>query len=223
MGTLPMWTSTSARRSRSCATGSGPSWTEHVYPGRARGDARARRRGRARHAVPGDPRRDPRQGPRGRGSGTSSCRTSATAPGSTNWEYGMLCEEMGRSPAIAPMAFNCSAPDTGNMEILAEHGTDEQQEHWLAAAARRRDPQLLLDDRARGRRLGPDDPADARRARRRRVGHQRAQVVHLGRRRRRAGDRHVRDRPRRPPVRAGEHDPRAHRQPGLQPDPPGVR
>ena len=51
--------------------------------------------------------------------------------GLTNWEYGVLCEEMGRSPAIAPMAFNCSAPDTGNSEILAEHGTDEQKERWL--------------------------------------------------------------------------------------------
>jgi acyl-CoA dehydrogenase len=52
-------------------------------------------------------------------------------PGLTNWEYGVLCEEMGRSPAIAPMAFNCAAPDTGNMEILAEHGTEEQRERWL--------------------------------------------------------------------------------------------
>jgi len=52
-------------------------------------------------------------------------------PGLKNWEYGLLCEEMGRSPMAAPMAFNCAAPDTGNMEILAEHGTPEQREHWL--------------------------------------------------------------------------------------------
>ena len=52
-------------------------------------------------------------------------------PGLTNWEYGLLCEEMGRSPLAAAMAFNCSAPDTGNMEILAEHGTNQQKEEWL--------------------------------------------------------------------------------------------
>jgi acyl-CoA dehydrogenase len=50
--------------------------------------------------------------------------------GLTNWEYGMLCEEMGRS-LISPLVYNCSAPDTGNMEIIAEHGTDEQVERWL--------------------------------------------------------------------------------------------
>ena len=52
-------------------------------------------------------------------------------PGLSNWEYGLLCEEMGRSPVAGSMAFNCAAPDTGNSEILAEHGTAEQRERWL--------------------------------------------------------------------------------------------
>jgi acyl-CoA dehydrogenase len=46
-------------------------------------------------------------------------------------EYAPLAEITGRSPWIAPESTNCSAPDTGNMEILAEFGTPEQQQEWL--------------------------------------------------------------------------------------------
>ncbi len=51
--------------------------------------------------------------------------------GLSNWEYGMLCEQMGRSPVAAPMSFNCAAPDTGNAEILIDHGTPEQKHEFL--------------------------------------------------------------------------------------------
>jgi acyl-CoA dehydrogenase len=58
-------------------------------------------------------------------------RTHEHGAGLTNVQYAPLAEITGRNPWIAPEAINCSAPDTGNMELLSLFGTDEQQRRWL--------------------------------------------------------------------------------------------
>ena len=51
--------------------------------------------------------------------------------GLTNLQYAPLAEITGHSPALAPEAMNCAAPDTGNMELLADFGSEQQQARWL--------------------------------------------------------------------------------------------
>ena len=70
-----------------------------------------------------------------------------TGEGLKNLDYAYIAAELGRQP-LASECLNCSAPDTGNMEVLERVGTPEQKEKWLKPLLDRRDPLVLRHDRA---------------------------------------------------------------------------
>ncbi|TFV57009.1 acyl-CoA dehydrogenase [Geodermatophilus sp. DF01-2] len=100
---------------------------EHVYPNEALHVEQAEAVGPYGHAAIIDELK-----PRARAAGLWNLflPPGHGEPGLSNLEYAPLCEIMGRS-LLAPEVFNCAAPDTGNMEVLARYGTPEQQERWL--------------------------------------------------------------------------------------------
>ena len=99
---------------------------EHIYPNEALYFEQAEAVGPYGHAAILDELK-----PKARAAGLWNLFLPASdgGPGLTNLEYAPLCEIMGRSP-MAPEVFNCSAPDTGNMETIARYGTDAQRERW---------------------------------------------------------------------------------------------
>ena len=132
-------------------------------------------------------------------------------------KLGLMHEILGTSP-FAPAVFGNAAPDSGNSEILALAGHAGPEGALPAPAARGRPAQRVLDDRARDGGVRSHAAADARRARRRRVGHQRPQVVLDQRQRRRLPDRDGGHEPGRAAAparldahRAGRHAGREHR------------
>ena len=145
----------------------------------------------------------PRPRPRRNGLWNFFLPNAETGEGLSNLDYAYIAVELGKNP-LGSECLNCSAPDTGNMEVLERVGTPEQKEQWL-------EPLLDGEIRSAYAMTEPDvATSDAKniqlpgRARRRRVGHQRREVLHLRRRRSplQDHDRHGADEPGRAAARA---------------------
>ena len=100
---------------------------EHVYPNEAAFQAHAQSQQRWEHPPL---QHDLKEKAKAAGLWNLFLPDSERGAGLSNLDYAHLCEVMGRSP-WAPVLFNCSAPDTGNMETLERYGNDEQKERWL--------------------------------------------------------------------------------------------
>jgi acyl-CoA dehydrogenase len=116
---------TQSERSRELAGRIQSFMTEHIYPNERRFYQEAERLGPwAVHPVVEELK------PLARERGLWNLFLPSHEGGLSNLEYAPLCEVMGRSH-LAPEVFNCSAPDTGNMETILRYGTEAQKDRWL--------------------------------------------------------------------------------------------